>query len=89
MKMNQAGFALQIVNMPSGGFGQGSTMNSLRSAWTEASAWPPTFRSGRSQLSEAEKGNLLYNGGILMEDRNEDAKASKFQNIQLLSTDFA
>ena len=69
MKMNQAGFALQIVNMPSGGAGQGSTMNSLRSAWTGASAWRPTLRSGRSQLSEVEKGNLLYNDGILMEDK--------------------
>ena len=37
--MDYAAFALQIVHTPAGGTAPGSTMNSLRSAWSGTSGW--------------------------------------------------
>lgn len=87
MEMNRTGFALQIVNTPDEGAGQGSAINSLRSALTGASAWRPESYTRAKPAGEAVyKKRTLYNRGILMEDEIEDAKFPGFNSNLRRST---
>jgi hypothetical protein len=84
--MNQDGFALQIFDTPALGARQGSN-DELATLGLDRrlcladgflDQGEAVFRIRFFQDRNVSRRKTLYNSGILMEDRNEDAKAPEF-----------